>query len=66
MNNNPDFLPAPTAPALETPALSPRRLAARRANAQKCTGPLTPEGKAISRFNALKHVARPPLESNLC
>jgi hypothetical protein len=61
MNNNPDSLPAPTAPALETPALSPRRLAARRANAQKCTGPLTPEGKATSRFNALKHVTRPAL-----
>src|ERR1700691_40837 len=55
MNNNHDTLPAPAAPDTQAPALSPRRLAARRANAQKCTGPLTVEGKATSRLNALKH-----------
>ena len=52
MEHNQDPLPAP---ATQPPALSPRRLAARRANAQKCTGPRTPEGKATTRFNALKH-----------
>jgi hypothetical protein len=55
MNHNQDSLPAPVAPATEVPALSPRRLAARRANAQKCTGPRTPDGKAAVRLNALKH-----------
>jgi hypothetical protein len=55
MNNNQDSLPAPAAPDTQAPALSPRRLAAHRANAQKCTGPLTVEGKATSRLNALKH-----------
>jgi hypothetical protein len=34
---------------------SPARLAANRANAQKSTGPKTPEGKDRSRKNALKH-----------
>jgi hypothetical protein len=34
---------------------SPERLAANRANAQKSTGPKTPEGRAASRMNALKH-----------
>lgn len=34
---------------------SPARLAANRANARKSTGPRTPEGKAASRANALKH-----------
>ena len=34
---------------------SPARLAANRANARKSTGPRTPEGKAASRENALKH-----------
>lgn len=28
---------------------------ANRLNSQKCTGPRTPEGKAASRYNALKH-----------
>ena len=37
------------------PALSPRQLAARRANAKKCTGPRSPEGKAVACLNALKH-----------
>ena len=34
---------------------SPERIAANRANAQKSTGPNTPEGKAASKMNALKH-----------
>jgi len=32
-----------------------KQSAASRANAQKSTGPRTPQGKAASRFNALKH-----------
>ena len=32
-----------------------KQIAANRRNAQKCTGPNTPAGKAASRFNALKH-----------
>ena len=36
-------------------ACSPARLAANRANAQKSTGPKTPEGKDVSRRNRLKH-----------
>jgi hypothetical protein len=34
---------------------SPARLAANQANSKRSTGPRTPEGKAISRGNALKH-----------
>jgi hypothetical protein len=34
---------------------TPAQIAANRANALKSTGPRTPEGKAASRFNALKH-----------
>ena len=49
---------APT-PATSTsdlnPEISPARLAANRANAQKSTGPRTPEGKARSRANAYRH-----------
>lgn len=55
MNKPQDVPQLPAVPATEPPALSPRRLAARRANAQKCTGPRTPAGKATSRFNAIKH-----------
>jgi hypothetical protein len=32
-----------------------KQLAANRRNALKSTGPRTPEGKAVSRYNALKH-----------
>jgi hypothetical protein len=35
--------------------MSTAQLAANRANAQKSTGPRSAEGKAASRFNALKH-----------
>ena len=34
---------------------TPAQVAANRANAQKSTGPSSAEGKAASRFNALKH-----------
>ena len=34
---------------------TPAQIAANRANALKSTGPRTPEGKAASRFNAMKH-----------
>jgi len=34
---------------------SPAQILANRANAQKSTGPRSAEGKAASRFNALKH-----------
>jgi hypothetical protein len=55
MDTAQDTPQSPAAPSPQPPALSPRRLAARRANAQKCTGPRTPEGKSVARFNALKH-----------
>ncbi len=47
----PTFLPAGD----RAVTCSPERLAANRANALKSTGPKTPEGKAISRRNGLKH-----------
>jgi hypothetical protein len=34
---------------------TPAQITANRANAQKSTGPISPEGKSASRFNALKH-----------
>ncbi len=34
---------------------SPKQIAANRRNAQKNTGPRTPQGRAAVRFNALKH-----------
>jgi hypothetical protein len=37
------------------PPTSERKLAANRANAQRSTGPRTPQGKTHARLNALKH-----------
>ena len=39
----------------KSPTLTPASLAARRQNSNKSTGPRTPAGKQVSRFNALKH-----------
>jgi hypothetical protein len=39
----------------KSPTPTPGFLAANRANAQKCTGPRTPAGKARSSLNAIKH-----------
>src|SRR3954452_14587482 len=38
--------------------ISPARLAANRANSLKSTGPRTPSGKSISKFNGLVHGMR--------
>jgi len=38
-----------------TKRVSEKQLAANRANALKSTGPRTPEGRAVSRWNALQH-----------
>ena len=38
-----------------TKRLSEKQLTANRANALKSTGPRTPEGRAVSRWNALQH-----------
>ena len=35
--------------------MSPKQIAANQANARKSTGPKTPEGRAVSKMNALKH-----------
>jgi len=35
--------------------MSPEQIDANRRNAQKSTGPRTPEGRAVSKMNALKH-----------
>jgi hypothetical protein len=42
----------------KSPVRTPAMLAANRANAQKCIGPRTPEGKARVALNALKHGRR--------
>jgi hypothetical protein len=57
MDNDQHARPSPALALPESglPALSPRQLAARRANAKKCTGPRSPEGKAVACLNALKH-----------
>ncbi len=39
----------------ETRPISPRKLAANRTNAQRSTGPRTPEGKEKSKLNATTH-----------
>jgi len=39
----------------KSPTLTPALLAANRANAQKCTGPRTPEAKSRVALNALRH-----------
>src|SRR3954469_25069620 len=38
--------------------ISPARLAANRANSKRSTGPRSPEGKAVSKFNGLVHGMR--------
>jgi hypothetical protein len=48
-------MPATIAAQPTTSTASPARIAANRANALKSTGPSSPEGKAISRRNSLKH-----------
>jgi len=42
-------------PLVKSPRMTPAKLAANRANARKCTGPRTPEGKRRVMLNALKH-----------
>src|SRR5690349_176787 len=48
-------MPSPMAPGAFTPMTSEARRLANQKNAQKSTGPKTPEGKAVSRRNGLKH-----------
>jgi hypothetical protein len=51
----------PAVPAIAPPTnrthsrTSPRKAAAARANSRRSTGPKTPDGKAVSSLNALKH-----------
>lgn len=42
-------------PLVKSPRMTSAKLAANRANARKCTGPRTPEGKRRVTLNALKH-----------
>jgi hypothetical protein len=42
----------------KSPTMTPALLAACRANAQKCTGPRTPQGKARVALNGLQHGMR--------
>src|SRR5215470_11163013 len=42
-------------PSSNTSTASERKLAANRANAQRSTGPRTPQGKARASLNALRH-----------
>jgi hypothetical protein len=44
----------------KSPTRTPALLAANRANAQKCTGPRTPEGKTRVALNALRYGAKAP------
>jgi hypothetical protein len=43
------------------PTTSPSRIAANQQNAQKSTGPRTPEGKEVSKYNRLRHGLASPL-----
>ncbi len=60
-NENPKYVgavpdnPQPEPSVAEKHPISEARLAANRANAQKSTGPRTPEGKQRSRINATRH-----------
>jgi hypothetical protein len=45
----------PDKPSADGQPVSARRLAANRANAARSTGPRTEAGKAVARFNALRH-----------
>lgn len=46
---------ASESPQTSKPPVSERKAAANRANAQRSTGPRTPQGKAASSLNALRH-----------